>query len=262
MRAAFLILLGLVASLPARAEISLTPLRQVITEAAPVATYRLSNPSRRIVEGRVSWIDMTATETGYAPASAGDRERLSAAPYLTVWPAFFKLEPGGSAVVTVAARDRNAIPAGERRSHLLIETGAARTPLRRAGGLELDIGLGVSTPVVLRGGEGEARAEIGDTKLLRDSGGLLELSTTITPRGEYSAYGRIELRLTPFDGEPIELAALDNAAAWRDAGKRRFVLPLNLNYLPPGVLEITYRGRDEFEGRVFASRSFEVAPPK
>lgn len=260
MRAAFLILLCLVASSAAQAEIALTPLRQVITEDSRTVTYRLSNPSRRIVEGRVSWIDMVATETGYAPASAEDRARMSAAPYLTVWPAFFKLEPGASATITVAAR--GTIPEGERRSHLLIETGAARTPLRRAGGLELDIGLGVSTPVVLRGGDGEARAKIGDTKLLRDRDGLLELSTTIIPGGSYSAYGRIEARLTSQHGDAIDLAAIDNAAAWKDAAQRRFSLPLGVNYLPPGVLEIAYTGRAEFDGRVFATRSFEVAPPK
>ncbi|MEQ8179805.1 MAG: hypothetical protein RIC52_14835 [Amphiplicatus sp.] len=260
MRAALLTLLCLVASLPARAEIALAPLRQVITEEARTVTYRLSNPSRRIVEGRVSWIDMVATETGYAPASAEDRSRISAAPYLTVWPAFFKLEPGASATITVAAR--GTIPNGERRSHLLIETGAARTPLRRAGGLELDIGLGVSTPVVLRGGEGEARARIGDTRLLRDRGGLLELSTTVMPDGDFSAYGRLNVRLTSRDGDVIDLASLDNAAAWNDAERRRFSLPLGVNYLPPGVLEIVYAGRAEFDGRVFARRSFEVAPPK
>ncbi|MEQ8936335.1 MAG: hypothetical protein RIE56_11145 [Amphiplicatus sp.] len=260
MRVAFLILLCLVASGAARAEIALTPLRQVITEDARTVTYRLSNPSRRIVEGRVSWIDMVATETGYAPASAEDRTKLSAAPYLTVWPAFFKLEPGSSTTITVAAR--GTIPEGERRSHLLIETGAARTPLRRAGGLEVDIGLGVSTPVVLRGGKGEARATIGETKLLRDSNGLLELATTVVPGGSFSAYGRLTVRLTSRDGDAIDLAALDNAAAWNDAERRRFTLPLSVNYLPPGVLEIAYAGRGEFDGRVFATRSFEVAPPK
>ncbi len=260
MRAALLIVLWLVASLPARAEIALTPLRQVVTEKSRTVTYRLSNPSRRIVEGRVSWIDMEATETGYVPASAETRARLSAAPYLTVWPAFFKLEPGASATITVAAR--GTIPDGERRSHLLIETGAARTPLRRAGGLELDIGLGVSTPVVLRGGAGEARARIGETRLLRDRNGLLELSTALIPEGDYSAYGKLTARLLSQHGDMIDLAAIDNAAAWKDAQQRRFSLPLNVNYLPPGVLEIVYAGRGEFEGQVFATRSFEVAPPK
>lgn len=261
MRAALLILLWLGASLPARAEIALSPLRQVVTEEAPLAVYRVSNPSARIVEGRVSWIDLVATQDGYVAASAEERARRSAAPYLTVWPAFFKLEPGASTAVTVALRKGVKIPAGERRSHLLIETAAARTPLRRAGGLELDIGLGVSTPVVLRAGPGNARARIGATRLLRDADGLLELSTKLHPAGEFSAYGQIVVRLTPAGGQPIELSRLDNIAAWSETTEKHVSVPLNAQYLPPGMLEISYTGRSEYEGRVFARRVFEVEPP-
>ena len=147
------------------------------------------------------------------------------------------------------------------RSHLLIETAAARTPLRRAGGLELDIGLGVSTPVVLRAGPGNARARIGATRLLRDADGLLELSTKLHPAGEFSAYGQIVVRLTPAGGQPIELSRLDNIAAWSETTEKHVSVPLNAQYLPPGMLEISYTGRSEYEGRVFARRVFEVEPP-
>lgn len=57
----------------ANAEILVAPLRQVITAKEPVVRYRVSNPSARILEARVDWIDLTATPEGYAPADAAAR---------------------------------------------------------------------------------------------------------------------------------------------------------------------------------------------
>ncbi|MBB5518961.1 hypothetical protein [Amphiplicatus metriothermophilus] len=247
----------------AGAEITLTPLRQVVTAEAPVATYRVSNPSERVVEGRVDWLDLAATETAFAPASDAMRPGLSAAPYLEVSPAFFRLEPGAATTVRVSLRKGARPPAGERRSHLLIQTEAARTPLRKAGsGLELDIGLGVSTPVILRTGQGQARAAIGETRLLRDANGLLELETTLVPEGEFSAYGAIVLAFAEAGAPASVIAEADNIAAYLDAGKRRVTIPLGARRLPAGVLEIRYEGRAEYQGRLFDRRAFNIAPPE
>lgn len=247
----------------AEAEITLTPLRQVITAESPVATYRVSNPSDRIIEARARWLDLAATETALAPAPDSVRPTLSAAPYLELSPAFFRLEPGGAATVTVAMRKGARPPPGERRSHLLIQTEAARTPLRKAGGgLELDIGLGVSTPVIVRSGPGDARAAIGETRLLRDENGFLELETTLLPEGEFSAYGAIVLVFAESGGPASVIAKADNIAAYLDAGKRRVTIPLGARRLPAGVLEVRYEGRAEYQGRLFARRAFNIAPPE
>lgn len=264
LRAALLALLSLAFAAAAQAEISIMPLRQVLTDQTRVVTYRVSNPSRRIVDGRVSWIDLAATETGYAAAGAAAREKLSAAPYIRVWPAFFRLEPGASTTITLTLRD-GALPAGERRSHLVIETAAVRTPLRKAGGgnLEVDIGLGVSTPVIIRSGKGSASAKIGETKLLRTPEGLLELETMVEPTGKFSAYGAIEVALTETGGERAKIIKrIDNIAAYTDARERRVSAPLGVDQLPAGILEVRFVGSAEYEGETFATRAFELTPPR
>ncbi|MGE0407765.1 MAG: hypothetical protein AB7P23_00730 [Amphiplicatus sp.] len=247
----------------------MSPLRQVITAENPVATYRVSNPSRRIVEGRLSWTDLAPTETGYEAADAALREKMSAAPYLVVSPAYFRLEPGASKTITVRLR---AAPPGlpcargcERRSHLVFETNAARTPLRRAGGagdLAADIGLALSTPVILRFGGARAAAAIAGTRLLRTPEGTLELETHVASHGDVSAYGRVDIMLKR-TGEktPILLKRLDNIAAYADAPARRVTAPLGVARLDPGVLEVRYIGEAEYAGLLLARRAFEVAPP-
>ena len=113
------------AAFAASADIDISPLRHVLTEETREATISISNPSQRILSGQVSWLDLVATPTGYAPADVAMRRRLSAAPYLTVSPAYFRLEPGARITITLKLKEGTQPPPGERRSHLLIETAAA-----------------------------------------------------------------------------------------------------------------------------------------
>jgi P pilus assembly chaperone PapD len=245
----------------AGAQLTVSPLRQVITPGQPVVVYRVSNASNRIIEGRVSWIDLKATEAGYATATAAERDRMSAAPYLAVWPATFRLEPGGVAAVTVRLRKERQPPAGERRSHLLFQTEAVRTPLRRAGGdLELDVGLGISTPVLIRGAGLDARATIGETRLLRAADGSLEIETHVSAESAATPYGAIEFYLGEPGAKPRLIARAANVSAFIDAPRRRVTAALGVEQLPAGDFEIRFVGDAEYRGQVFARRRFEIAP--
>lgn len=259
-----LCVLGVQAAL---ADIKISPLRLVLTPDAPVASFEVSNPSGRVFEGRASWIDMSATETGYAPALAEDRISLSAAPYLIVSPAHFRLKPGDRTTINVSIRQGARPPKGERRSHLLIEAGASRTPIRKAGGgLPVDIELGVSAPVLLRNG-GKAKAKLSDTKLLRDKDGLLLLSTYVVPQGNLSSYGRLSVAFTPSKtSKPAPkrtqtLGERRNVNGFIDAEKRSVEIPLGFVSLGPGKLTLSYEGEAEFKGQVFDSRTYDVEPP-
>lgn len=248
----------------AYADMELSPLRQVITTEAPEAVFAVSNPSRRILNASVNWVDLTATETGYAPASTQARKANSAAPFLTVSPAHFSLEPGGRMNIIVRLKDGVRVPRGERRSHLLIETAAARTPIRKASnnGLQVDVGLGMSAPVILRNG-GAAKAKIGETKLLRDKEGRLLLATSILQGGDNSSYGRIEVffKAKGHSDPEEQLGVRTNVAGFLDAASRRIDVPLGFTTLGPGELTVRYAGSDEYDGRIFDERTYDVAPP-
>ncbi|MEO1251640.1 MAG: hypothetical protein AAFW81_04750 [Pseudomonadota bacterium] len=247
----------------ARADVTIAPLRQVLDSENTEARFVVSNPSERIVSGEVSWIDLTATETGYADATPSARQRMSAAPWLALSPAQFELSPGERIEVSVRLREGAKPPPGERRSHLLVVSAPARTLLRKAGhiGLQVDIGAGVSTPVLLRG-DGAADVTIGETQLLRDTDGLLLLSTTIVSSGEHSAFGSLTVEFNADGAQaPQRLAARDNVAAYIDATERRFELPLGFFSLGAGELTIRYEGADEYNGRLFDERSFRIKPP-
>ncbi len=253
-----------IAAAPAAADVVVSPLRQVVNADTREARFVVSNPTQRILEARASWIDLAATPLGYENASTDQRQAISAAPWFMVRPAHFKLEPGARVEITVTLRDGATPPAGERRSHLLVETAAGRTLMRKASdrGLQVDIDAGVSVPVILRG-PGEARAEIADTKLLRDSEGLLLLSTAIQPKGAHSTYGRLVAIFTGHDdAQPQTLAIRDNVVGYPDADVRLIELPLGFFSLGAGQLTLRYEGAAEYDGVVFDERRFEIAPPE
>ncbi|MEM8934988.1 MAG: hypothetical protein AAGC77_01110 [Pseudomonadota bacterium] len=247
----------------------LAPLRAVITADTREAKFVISNPARRIIDGRASWVDLTATEQGYAPASADERQTLSAAPLLSLSPAYFRLKPGERTEITVTLKDGARLPKGELRSHLLIEANALRTPIRKAGGegLQVDLSVGVSAPVMVRGA-GSAAAQFANTELVRDDEGFLVLSTAIQALGDHSAYGRIVASFTPaptaFGQQALSeriLGQRANVAAFPDTEYRRVDVPLGAISLGAGKLTLRFEGAAEFHGRIFAERSFAIEPP-
>ena len=262
--ALILLILWVLSPVRALADIEISPLRHVLSEDAREVVISVSNPSRRILDGRVTWIDLTATEDGYAPADRAARTRMSAAPYLVVSPARFHLEPGARTTVAIRLRDDKELPPGERRSHLLFETSASRTPIRKASdsGMQVDIGLSVSVPVLVRS-RGRAEARIGETKLLRDEQGLLLLATTIEPLGSHSSYGRLTATFKSEDGEggAQSLGVIENVAGYLDATSRKYEIPLGYESLGKGELTLRYEGAAEFSGRLFDERKFDIAPP-
>ena len=249
-------------------QIVLSPIRMVLDSQKDRDAFIVSNPSDRIVDVRITWIGLAATERGYRTASPTERTALSAAPYLTVAPASLRLNPGAreEVAVTYARALESAAGAVERRSHLLFEVDPARTALRKtSGGLEADMGLSVSAPVILRAGEARAGAEIDRTRLIRNPEGELVLETTLKRRGAHSLFGRLEAAVAAANRNTIDgerLALIDNVALYTDIDRRTFKVPLGVKTLPESILTLRYVGTAEYEGALFFEKEYAVAEPE
>lgn len=239
----------------AAAEMTISPIRTIISASNPKATIEVSNPSDRIIEIRIDWLDLWATKEGYRPASSNEREQLSAAPYLVLSPPSLRLEPGKRGTVTIMLRGDLPPSAKERRSHVLFSSNAVRTQLRKTSGLEVDAQLQISTPVLIRTRQEPPRVKIGNTKLVRDEKGMLELDITLSTKGKNSAIGK--LSVTRSDSKVIEI---DNLAIYADEGKRRVRIPLGTHELANSEIRVSFAGVKEQEGSVSASKKFVVAP--
>ena len=241
---------------------TVTPLRAVLSSDNPEAVFTVSNPTDRLLEVKLDWLDLTAREDGtYEPASAEHRASSSAAPYLIVTPAGFQLSPGMSRIVRVVRRDdAKSGTQPERRSHLLIETQPAGKNLKTVSAkLPINMALGMSVPVILRDGAADIRAEIDQVKLVRMTDGGLALSVTINANGAHSLYGAIRAETAGRQKQTI--ARRENIAVYPETGTRRILMELGRASLPEGQLEIIYEGRGAYAGDVLARRIFIVGPP-
>ncbi len=259
----------------ANAEISVTPLRGLLNDESQNIEFIASNPSQRLIDIRVSIIELDATPEGYAPASRQTRKTISAAPWLIITPLAFTLEPGERRPIHVALRKKMTLPSTERRSHLYIESGPARNNIHRISygyqsgkntGLGFDASFAISVPIIVRDRTMPFHANkinFTDTQLIRDDQGLLNIKTSLTSKSnDYSYLGKIIVSHKAkgwSNSSPDKiLAEIDNIALYTDTSKRSLIIDLDLEDIPSGAMEITYEGRAEYEGQTLAVKKFQI----
>jgi len=254
----------------ASAQVLVSPLRIVLSEPGEVAEVRISNQSEREAPVRLRFIDLAATpEGGYRMPDLIERDRYSAARWLRVEPADFTL-PGKSArAVQVRLVEASVIgfDAWERRSHLLVESGAPDGGVRQASlarDLSLDMASGVSIPVIARPNAGAPpppAVTIEDARFRRDLDNRVVLETVAALDAPVSAYGELSVYWQAAGSQTAErVGVLSNAAVNIDAPRRRFETPLDARDFADGVLTVRYFGSAEYAGTMLAEREFIVAP--
>ncbi len=255
----------------AKAEITMSPLRGVIHKNNPTLTFIVSNPTQRLLDTRVSLIDLKAGETGYQSPTPSEREAISAAPWLIISPVAFSLEPGERRKITVTLRAGRPLPRLEKRSHLYVESGPARTNIHRINlegqsGLGLDASFAISVPILLRDNgvlTTTPDVHFESTELTRNQSGELILKTALKGNLiKHSLTGEILITHDSKKNNPGEhpktISRLDNVALYTDNHNRKIEIPLGRDDLPPGLLSITYQGRAEYESQIFTVKKFEI----
>ncbi|MEM1193498.1 MAG: fimbria/pilus periplasmic chaperone [Pseudomonadota bacterium] len=257
----------------ARAQFVIEPLRAVLTEETQSAAFTLVNTADRLLHVDVSMVDLEATLEGYRPAQPDHRTAVSAAPWLTLYPATLTLEPGERQTIRVDLRTDQPQPHGhERRTHLYVEASPPRAGVRKVSdrGIGLDLGVGVSVPVLVRPSgalnhapPSEKPVRFEDTSLVRGADGSILLTSTLTSGAEdvdlaarprRSVYGAICVA----GAAGTAKACLQNIALYPDAPGRRITLDLKTDALGPGLYRLTYEGRAEDGGRALARENFRV----
>ncbi|MEM6537049.1 MAG: hypothetical protein AAF668_04900 [Pseudomonadota bacterium] len=264
---------GVYPSNPAAAQFIVAPLRTVIHPDRPKTTFAISNATDRNLSIRIEWIDLSSDGNGgYRPATRDERKALSASPYLTLSPTRVRLEPGGKEEIVVVLNTSVDLPNEERRSHLLFSSTALRNEIQKVGsGLEADIGLAVSTPVIVRPTKktNDIAVQLSGPSLNRGEDGHLELSVDLERTGFLSAYGSVSTEFVPdlrrtdapandFDHRPIEMS---NISIPIEVKSTRVAIPLGAMELPAGALTVSYVGESEFEGVVFATETYNIQAP-
>ncbi|WP_321283354.1 fimbria/pilus periplasmic chaperone [uncultured Vibrio sp.] len=174
------------------------------------------------------------------------------------------LKPGERQQVRIAVRRPKDLAPGEHRSHLLLAAlpGSKDRRQTEGVGLQLNLRLSFSIPVIVRVGGLDAAAEFGPVKLYRDAGSAKPDGVTfaINRSGLHSTFGSLKAFWRPHDsGEERQVATLNNVAVFHENKQRLVRLPFHDPIAQDGTLRLIYEGDDEFGGRVLAEQQQTIS---
>ena len=174
------------------------------------------------------------------------------------------LGPGERQQVRIAVRRPKDLAPGEYRSHLLLAAlpGNKERKQTEGVGIQLNLRLSFSIPVIIRAGGLDATAEFGTVALYRDATSAKPdgLTFALNRSGLHSTFGSLKAFWRSYDGvEERHVATLNNVAVFHENKHRVISLPFHDPIAQDGTLRLIYEGDDEFGGRVLAEQQLTIS---
>ncbi|MFT4929113.1 MAG: P pilus assembly chaperone PapD [Phenylobacterium sp.] len=232
--------------------------RILMTDKNKRAEFKVFNTSPDIQTLRISLIDKQMDEQGEIITVEGSQ--TSASDFLRVGPRVGKnIDPKGFQKFRVRAK-LSKMPAGEYRSHLLVESMNPPTEQSKAG-ISVKPNIKYSIPIIIRHGELNAEVAISNAQLSEKVSDNGEKQTTLafdmTRIGDRSVYGDFAVYQVTGD-ETILIKALVGQAIYTEVEKRQFSIEL-LTAPPAGSqLKLEFKENPEFGGDSQAHTLIEV----
>lgn len=256
----------MIAALPSLANIMLAPKRVVFEGRTRSATVVVLNTSRQTKSYNLGWKMVKADENGKPVPATLDESAQSVSKMVVFSPRRVTIEPNGRQTVRLSLRRPADLPMGEYRGHLVFsatEASHERQDFGKVGkgiALALNIGIGMSIPIIVRQGEvGLDNVQIADAQLAADDKGGQFLNVTLTRKVNEgaSAYGNMRA-YTKGDGKNQTIATSPNLSFYPDQPKRVIKMALT-SPVPAGTkIYISYDGSEEYNGQVFAEKEIMV----
>nr|WP_319555385.1 fimbria/pilus periplasmic chaperone [uncultured Vibrio sp.] len=174
------------------------------------------------------------------------------------------LKPGERQQVRIAVRRPKDLAPGEYRSHLLLAAlpGSKDRRQTEGVGLQLNLRLSFSIPVIVRVGGLNATAEFGSVELYRDAGSAKPdgLAFALNRSGLHSTFGSLKAFWLPHEGgKERQIATLNNVAIFHENSQRLVRLPFHDPIARDGTLRLIYQGDDEFSDRTLAEQQLTIS---
>ncbi len=174
------------------------------------------------------------------------------------------LGPGERQQVRIAVRRPKDLAPGEYRSHLLLAAlpGNKDRKQTEGVGIQLNLRLSFSIPVIVRAGGLDAAAEFGPVELYQDAGSAKPdgMSFALNRSGLHSTFGNLKAFWLPHQGgEEHHVATLNNVSVFHENEQRLVRLSFHDPITQDGTLRLIYEGDDEFGGRTLAEQQLTIS---
>jgi hypothetical protein len=240
----------------AQSNLLITPMRVIFDGAKQNQELNLVNLGKDTATFSISVIQYNMKEDGsFVKIVNTDAMKMSAEPFLRIFPRQVTLAPGEPQVIMLQCKRRADMIAGEYHSHLYFRaeknpsTLGFKKPDQDTSQLSIQLTplYGLCIPIIIRSGETNVSATLSDLKLesLKESSQYLQL--TINRSGNFSTYGDIIVDYLPNQGKQVQIAAIKGVGVYTDINKRNIVIKLDSptsTPLPKGKLKVRYVTND------------------
>jgi fimbrial chaperone protein len=231
-------------------------------------TINLINNTEDTLTYRIEWSEKVALFGGGYRVLVDKNEILDtniASPMIRFSPRQVRLKAGERQTIALSLRRPSNMAEGEYRSHLSIKALPREAKNINKPGINLNLVISYSVPVVVRHGKPEAIVQIEKTEIVKNlSNNKSNISVTFSQKGLYSSYGNIQAYWKNSGTKTEKMVALINGySIYPELDQSRISLGWIGNiddFNQSGTLRVVYLGKGAFAGVTLAERSFQIDP--
>jgi hypothetical protein len=238
----------------AQGDLLITQKRVVFEGAKQIEELDMVNIGKDTAIYSISFVHFNMKEDGsYVTIDKPDSGQMFADPYLRIFPRQVTLAPGEPQIIMLQCRRNSDMTPGEYRSHLYFRSEKNYKPLgtKNNDTTKLAVQLipvyGISIPILIRSGQGNASVTLSDLKPEIHHDTLSCLRLTINRIGNISVYGDLLVEYIDVKGSPHEIGKIMNLGVLSNTNKRNVVVKLDRvqeTDFKNGKLRVSYTNND------------------
>lgn len=264
-RSAVVFIFNLLLMQTAQGSLMITPTRVVLDERHRSAEVTLLNNSTSAKVYRILWEEKRQTQTGaYEAIDSPSAADFIASPMLRYSPRRVTIQPAQYQKIKLRLQMPRDLADGEYRSHLLMKVieDQADGNIDNGNGKGTSVviypRLSFSIPIIVRKGAVNTHSAISGLNINTDPSGKRSLLVDLVHSGDFSSFGSLHAYMkTSLDSPVRQIGQAHNIALFRELPQRRVQVPLQTPDIPNGaVVQVLYKGKDEFEGEILGKAAF------
>ena len=254
----------------AQGDLLITPRRVVFEGNNQREELSLVNTGKDTTTYSISFVEKNMKDDGsFISLDKKSNQKMSAEPYLRIFPRTVTLAPGEPQVIMLQCRRTPNMVAGEYRSHLYFRSEKDYTPLGSKNpfkdttlvSVQLIPIFGISIPVIVRTGTLNVASTFTNLRLSVVNDTIPTLDFTINRAGNCSTYGDLVVEYISGKNKPIAVGLIKGVGVYTNLDHRNVSVKLNQVkgvVLKAGNLKVRYTTPDDAKYMVYAEKEASV----
>ncbi len=254
----------------AQGDLLITPRRVVFEGNNQREELSLVNTGKDTTTYSISFVEKNMKDDGsFISLDKKSNQKMSAEPYLRIFPRTITLAPGEPQVIMLQCRRTPNMVAGEYRSHLYFRSEKDYTPLGSKNpfkdttlvSVQLIPIFGISIPVIVRTGTLNVASTFTNLRLSVVNDTIPTLDFTINRAGNCSTYGDLVVEYISGKNKPIAVGLIKGVGVYTNLDHRNVSVKLNQVkgvVLKAGNLKVRYTTPDDAKYMVYAEKEASV----